>query len=293
MNVKTFVILLGCFLCLLPRGGWALDWKALHEEAGRISLDPADQEIDPAGLSKEELYIRGLVYFKYHRDQKAQQIFAGLREKLSNEHAVLWGYAESLRRQHRYSESIPILEEIIDAHPDFAPAYISLGYIRYMQMEFNQTARLAAKVLALGRDDVDTTNFVNAHGLYAGAKGMIAHYGGPLSKAVNGAAVLPHLKAAQKIDPESISVLYGLGSFYLLAPPVLGRDIDKALRYLEQAREADPYFADIHVRIAQGYRAQGDMAKYEQAIEEALRLDPQNEIALDVQSRRCKFICLD
>ncbi|MBN2482858.1 MAG: tetratricopeptide repeat protein [Candidatus Omnitrophica bacterium] len=271
--------------------GADFDWIRLHERADTMTLPEAEAQIDQNTALPAELYTLALAYLTAHEDEKAEKIFQKLYGLNPQDIPARWGIAECLRRGHRYGESERILKEVIAQDPQFAPAYISLGYIRYMQMEFEETVRLTATVLRLGEQKVNSMNMANAHGLYAGAKGMIAHYGGPLSKAVNGAAVLPHLKAAEKIKPDSVSVLYGMGSYYMLIPPVLGRDIDKGIEYLEKAIVKDPRFPDIYARLAQAYRAKGDLAKYEEYITKALTLDPQNEIALDVQAGTCKFVC--
>jgi len=127
--------------------------------------------------------------------------------------------------------------------------------------------------------------------LRGGVKGMIAHYGGALSKVINGTAVLPNLKTAEKLQPEFSGVKFGLGSFYLLAPSLAGGDLGEAQKYLEEAVKIDPLFADAYVRLAQLYKIKGDTRRYNGYINKALEIDPKNELTLDVSSGKCKFIC--
>ena len=61
---------------------------------------------------------------------------------------------------------------------------------------------------------------------------MIAYYGGPLSKLINGTGILPMLKDAQSMQPDSPAVWFGLG----------------------RVTQADPGFADAYVRLGQIYR---------------------------------------
>ncbi len=122
---------------------------------------------------------------------------------------------------------------------------------------------------------------------------MIAHYGGPLSKIINGTAVLPSLKAAEKLQPESAGVKFGLGSFYLLAPTLAGGDLERAEAYLKKAIEIDPLFVDAYVRLGQLYKIKGDSVRYNEYLNKALKIDSQNELALDIKNGKCKFICLD
>jgi len=184
------------------------------------------------------------------------------------------------------------LEDIINKHPDFAPAKISLAYISFIQRDFNRAVRLADDVIHQGQETVDLSNYVRAYGLHAGAKGMIAYYGGPLSKVVNGTFVHSTLRHAQKLDPQSPAVLFGLGSYYLLTPPFLGRDLEMAEEYLMRAIERDPRFPDVYVRLAQVYQLKGEQEKYNEFLAQALALDPQNELALDIKNRTCKFVCV-
>ncbi|HQP91160.1 MAG TPA: hypothetical protein PLU24_00615, partial [Candidatus Omnitrophota bacterium] len=123
------------------------------------------------------------------------------------------------------------------------------------------------------------------------AKGMLAHYGGPVSRMVNGLAVAGYLKAGERLQPDKPAVIFGIGSYYLLAPPVAGRDIDKAEKYFKKAINADPLFSDVYVRLAQVYQMKGRPEDYKKYIDKALSVDPGNEIALDVKSGKCRFVC--
>ena len=161
-----------------------------------------------------------------------------------------------------------------------------------MQSDFKEAIRLVTKVQKQGKNKVDLSNYARAYAIFAGAKGMIASNGGPLSKVVNGMQVLPTLKKAERLQPNSPAVLFGLGSFYFLAPRVAGGNVDKALEYLERAIAADPLFADAYVRLAQIYKNKGNEQKYELYIDKALEIDPDNELAKDEISGICKFNCV-
>jgi tetratricopeptide (TPR) repeat protein len=198
-----------------------------------------------------------------------------------------------LRRQHKLKESELILDELIKSLPQFSPAYISLAYIKYIQMDFEKSVQLARKVIGQGADNVDLSNYVRSYAMMAGAKGMIAHYGGPLSKAINGIAVMSNLRKAERLQPDSPGVLFGLGSFYLLAPGFAGGNVDKAGPYLEKAIKIDPGFSDAYVRLAQFYKLKRDNEKYQAYLNKALEIDPQSELALDIKNGNCKFICIN
>ena len=291
MNIKktSFLILAACFFIFSDCS--ALEWKKLHEQVDKQSLTQSLAAVQNNPKSAENNYILGLAYLNQHRDKEAEQVF---RKIIANNPGTVeaeWGIAEALARQHKLIQAEKILNEVIQAQAAFYPAYISLAYIRYIQMDFEQSVRLALKVMKAGRGKVDLSNYVRAYCLYAGAKGMIAHYGGAFSKLVNGMAVKPNLDLAEELQPNSVGVLFGLGSFYLLAPRIAGGDLNKSEAYLKKAIRIDPSFANAYVRLAQIYKIKGDTAGFNKYLDKALTLDPGNELALDTQSGTCKYIC--
>jgi len=205
---------------------------------------------------------------------------------------VKWGEAEALRREHKLKQAEELLKEVIKAKPDFSSAYISLAYIKYIQTDFEESVKLAAKVIQQGRDIVGLSNYVQALVSYAAAKGTIAHFGGLLSKISNGNAAKRSIKEAEMLQPQAPVVMYGLGNYYLLAPGIAGGDMEKAGEYLNKAIEADPLFVDAYVRLAQFYQLKGDNEKFKMYLEKALAIDPENELALDIKNGTCKFICV-
>jgi len=286
---KIFLILVLCFfkinLC------FGLNWKELHEQADKRNLSEALENVRQNPDSSDDLYVLGLVYLDLHKDKEAGYIFDKILTLNPQSLEAKWGIAEVLRRQHNLIKSEELLKEVIKLNSEFAPAIISLAYIRYIQLKFEESVALAHKIIDQGLDTVDESNFVRAYLLLGGAKGMIAHYGGPLSKVINGTAVVPNLRKAENLQPNSAAVKFGIGSFYLLAPTIAGGDLNKAEKYLKRAIEIDPLLADAYVRIAQLYKFKGDNEQYKSYLDKALEIDPQNEVALDIKTGRCKFVC--
>jgi len=291
--LKRSILFFVAFSLLGINLSYGLDWKRLHEKADNIILSDILADVKARPNSIDDLYVLGLVYLNLHKDKEAGEVF---NKVLTLDPMVIeakWGVAEVLRRQHQLQKSEELLNDVLKASPDFPAASITLAYIRYTQMDFNAAVRLADKVLGQGEKNVDRSNHVRAHLLYGGTKGMIAHYGGPLSKVINGTAVLPSLKAAERLQPESAGVKFGLGSFYLLAPTLAGGNLEKAEAYFKKAIEIDPLFADAYVRLGQFYKIKGDSVRYNEYLSKALEIDPQNELALDIKNGKCKFICLN
>lgn len=289
---KTELFLSVIFIFAVFSFSYGTDWKKLHEEADRLSLSEIQGIIKKSGETPENLYLMGLIYLNLHENKKAGLVFDKILQLSPSSYEAKWGEAEVLRRQHKLEESQKLLEGIIKENPGYSPAYISLSYIKYTRMKFNEAVRLADFVIDQGINGADSSNYVRAILIVAGSKGMIAHYGGPISKLINGTAVFPNLKKAEKLNPDNPAVLFGMGSFYLLAPTVAGGNIEKAKEYLERVIKIDPKFSDAYVRLAQYYKVKADMEKYNTYLDKALEIDPGNEVAVDIKKGDCKFICL-
>ncbi|HAJ56524.1 MAG TPA: hypothetical protein DCL35_02010 [Candidatus Omnitrophica bacterium] len=286
--IKIFFVL--CFLSFMPFCH-AMEWKGLHEEADKTDIGSALKKAESDPGSKDALYILALSYLNIHKNKQAGDIFDKILSLDPDAYEAAWGRAEVLRRQHKAKESEEIISGILKAHPRFAPANITLASIRYTQLDFRAAARFASRVFGLTRQEVDDGSLVRAYVIYGLAKGMLAHYGGPLSKTIDGLASAPPLKRAEKLRPDDAIVLFGVGSYYLLAPVVAGKDLDKAEKYLKDAVVSDPLFVDAFVRLAQVYKAKGDSDKYREYMDRALAVDPESELALDIDSGACRFVC--
>jgi len=288
MMKKVFLVLSVIFI-FSP--AYPMDWKVLHNKADGLTLQVAQETAAKSRGLLEDQYILGLVYLNLHQDQSAYQLFNTLFSKNPDMVELRWGLAESYRRLHNTDKAESLLNQAIKQDPRFAPALISLAYIKYFKMDFTGSVRLAARVIQQGQENVDLSNYARAYAMYAGAKGMLAHYGGIFSKAIDGLAVKTNLDKAQKLQPDSPAVLFGLGSYYLLAPVIAGGNKVKAEEYLDKALKVDPFFADVYVRLAQLAGIKGEKEKYNFYMNKALELDPGNELALDTISGRCRFIC--
>lgn len=293
MRIKGFVCAwIIVLLCIPIQTLYALEWKGLHEQADKITLAQAlaSSQSNPGSL--DALYTLGLINLNLHNVKEAERIFKKMLQVSPASVEARWGIAELLRRQHRLEESYAVLQEITKEAPAFSPAFITLAYIQYTKKAYSKALTLAEKVLSQGKDAVDTSNYVRALLIVAGSKGMLAHYGGPLTKVTHGLGVLTYLKKAQSLQPDNAGVSFGFGGFYLLAPAIVGGNNNKAIEYLKKAIKTDPFFADAYVRLAQAYKVKGDKEKYAFYLKKARQIDPQNELAIDIESGTCDFICV-
>ncbi len=280
MTAVAFVLFLQSAFCA------GFEWKSLHEKADKENLTAALTEVVKDPRSLEALYVLGLVNLNAHKDEDARKVFQDMLNLDPENIGAKWGMAEVLRRQHKFDVCEALLEDIIRSDPEFSPAYISLGYMLYDKQEYERSIRLAQKVIKQGMGKVDLTNYTRAYLIIGGAKGMLADRGGPFAKMIHGTHVLPYFKKAEKLQPGSAGVLFGLGSFYLLAPSIIGGDKKKAIGYLERSVSVDPNFADAYARLAQAWRLKGDEKKFKAYLEIALSLDSQNELALGLKDKK-------
>lgn len=290
MRIKVFFVSL---VCMLYFGiCYPLGWITMHEKADRISVAAA-KKIAEKSNSPDGWYIYGLSALNEYKEGEAQTAFDKVLAFDPGSVEAKWGSAEIKRRKYETEASISMLEDIIKVSPQFSPAYISLAYIDFNDKKYDEAVRLSSHVIAQGKDNVDVDNYARAHLIFAGAKGMIAHNGGPIVKLLQGTQVFPHLDRARKLLPDSAQVYFGLGAYYLLAPGIAGGDLDKAQAHLQRAITLDPKLADAYVRLAQVYKAKGNEAKYEYYLKKALEIDPKNVLANDIKGKKCDFVCIN
>ena len=285
------ILLIICSAGVFCQLSYAFDWKSLHELADICTLERAKQALNQNPRDIEKLYVLGLVLFNKHQDVQAKEIFDKILTIDPDNIPAQWALAEFLRRQHELAEAERILTWLIHDQPDFSPAYISIGYIKYVHLLFDETVDLMGVVIDHGKDNVDLTTYVRAHCIYAAAKGMIAYYGGPISKSINGAAFLRHLRIVKNLQPENVLVPYGFGCYYLLIPAKYNKRLDIAEGYFRKALSIDPLIPDIYVRLAEVYNLKGDQDKAKEYIDKAADIDPKNELLQDFLSGDCKFVC--
>ncbi|MFH1363379.1 MAG: tetratricopeptide repeat protein [Candidatus Omnitrophota bacterium] len=287
---KVFLLLfISTFLSAFSAQGQ--DWIKLHQAADALTINEALNLVRENPGSADLIYQLGLVYLSQHKDKEAEATFEQLLNSSSLVVLAEWGLSEVYRRQKKTAASEKILTKSIKDNIDFSPAYITYAYLKYTQADFKAAINLSLKVIRQGQANVDLSNYARAFLIYAGSKGMIASRGGPLSKLINGTQVLPNLKRAEKLKPDSAEVLFGLGNFYFLAPAIAGGNLDKALTYLERTIEVDPLLADAYVRLAQLYKLRQNNRKYEFYLNLAKNIDSENELLKDELSRECKFNC--
>jgi len=281
--MKRWLSLLFFTVMCLVRVVEAADWKALHDEARGSTIVELRADVAAEPGSIEALYRLALGYLTLNDVDGARRTFREILEREPEHVGGRWGLAELQRREYELDAAEEALMAVIEDDPTFAPAYITLGYLLFDKDEYERSIRLGRKVIRLGKDKVDLTNFTRAYLIIGGARGMLSDRGGPFAKIVHGAQVLPYMKKAQRVQPENPGVYFGLGSFYAMAPRFAGGDKEKGLVLLKKAVEADPKFADAWARLAQMLLEAGDEEGYARCLAKAQALDPRNKLVLKVE----------
>ena len=93
----------------------------------------------------------------------------------------------------------------------------------------------------------------------------------------------PKLKAenerAMALDAKNPRVYASLGRQYFEAPKMFGGDNDKAIESFRKSTQLDPQSDETYVWLAMALRKKGDAAGADQALQTALKLNPQSVFA--------------
>jgi tetratricopeptide (TPR) repeat protein len=224
-----------------------------------------------------------LRYLKERNDLLAAQKAEVVLSVQPGNICALWAKAEIYRRAYDFNESKKILNRILAASPGYPPALITLAYIDYHDNRFREALSLLKQALnsaQLGREDKAI-----AYMLIGSVNAKRAKQGGLFNKIAYGTRILGYFEKARAFAPGLAEVRLGLGSFYLLAPRIAGGNIDLAIEELKRAVDLAPDFATANARLAQAYREKGDMDKYNFYISRAKKLDPANEVVVELEGR--------
>jgi len=217
-----------------------------------------------------------MILLKSRRDNDAFIIFKKVQVEEPDNLDALWGMAEVLRRSRNYKDSEVILNEILKRNPRHGPSLISLSYIRYKEDNLNIALKLIRKVL--GDKGMDRESRALAYMMLGSVNSRRSAKGKFFSKIKYGTQIKGYFLKAKALAPQIPEVHMGLGAFYLLAPAIVGGNLDKAIGELELAVKIAPGFATANARLAQAYQKKGDLQKYNLYLRRARELDPENGV---------------
>jgi tetratricopeptide (TPR) repeat protein len=130
-------------------------------------------------------------------------------------------------------------------------------------------------------------NSADAHSLLADLYGRkigmgVAMFTGPKF----GPKVKAENERALALDAKNPRVYASLGRQYFMAPKMFGGDNDKAIESFRKSTELDPQFDETYVWLAMALRKKGDNAGADQALQTALKLNPQSAFAQKVAAKK-------
>jgi tetratricopeptide (TPR) repeat protein len=120
----------------------------------------------------------------------------------------------------------------------------------------------------------------DAHSLLADCYGRKIGLGTPMFTGPKyGPKVQAENHRALELDPNNARAYASLGRQYLEAPKMFGGDLEKAIESFRKSTQFDPASDETFVWLAIALRKKGDVTGAEQAMREALRLNPESVFA--------------
>lgn len=226
----------------------------------------------------------GLALLKNRKDALALEIFSKVLQDDPQNIEALWGKAEVLRRQRHYDKSEEILTQALKSNPNHLPSRISLAYIRYKQDRLDEAYNLIKNTLnsKACRPEDEAMSYI----MIGTINSRRTQKDGMLAKLAYAGKIKRYFLKAQAISPDLPESRLALGTFYLVAPAIIGGDIAKAQFELEAALKLAPEFATAKARLGQLYLKKGDKQKADAYFAEAAALDPENEVVAEVAPRK-------
>jgi tetratricopeptide (TPR) repeat protein len=233
-------------------------------------------------VTRPTTFKEAVELLKIRKDKEALAIFEQLLKKNPEDIEALCGKAEVLRRDRKYDQAQALLEEILKKDPNYISAMLSLSYTLYQKENFDRAQKLVNRIMQNGCETKEDEALANM--LLGAINSKRAAKGWLLTKLKYGPKIQCYFLKAKELGPELPEVRLGLGTFYLLAPKVIGGDVNKAIPELEYTVRIAPDFATANARLAHAYKMKGDMEKYKEYMQRAKELDPENEAVKEIES---------
>ena len=242
-----------------------------EREVGECGMHPADLRMDPAAAQAVLQQFVALGYIQPLSEDQEKAVATAVREQQYN-------LSRSYMDSRRYTEALPIFEELMQKWPDEARFMQHLAQC-YLAMGRRADAKdLLQKLLVLKPKMVPPQQ--------QGADGAEAAEHGIAAEGV-GAAGLGEAQTAETLEipvEKTEAAISDAGSSDQLKPRpwadlLMGiiqfeeGDMDAALACLLKAEGADPRLPDLHLRIGETYLRQKRTDDADRAFQRALEID--------------------
>lgn len=238
-------------------------------------------------LKKEDpnkLIDEAFTLLKNRKDKTALVIFNKILRDKPDSLEALSGKAEVLRRTSKFKEAQELINEILRKHPQHSTSLITLAYIKYKEDRLDEASGLINQVLR--ESYLDKDNEALAYTILGAINSRRALRSWFLGKVKYAAQIKEYFLKAKALAPGLPEAHLSLGTFYLLAPAIVGGNLDKALQELEVAVKIAPDFATANARLAQAYKKKGDLENYNFYIQRVQELDPDNEVLKEIKNEK-------
>lgn len=225
---------------------------------------------------KSALIFQAMKLLKCRKDSEALAKFEQILSEEPLNLDALWGRAEILRRRRHYQAAATLLNQVLAAKPHHVPSLISLANIKYKEGRLEDAGALIKQVLSIGAGNKD--NAALAYLMLGTIDTKHIPESWLLGKIKYAARIKNYFLKARELAPDLPEARLALGTFYYLAPVIIGGSLDKAVEELETAVKLAPGFATANARLAQCYKKKGLLEKYNFHLALAKELDPENEV---------------
>ncbi|MFH0791155.1 MAG: tetratricopeptide repeat protein [Candidatus Omnitrophota bacterium] len=258
--------------------------RGLNTHRPILGIPPTAQQTNRIINNKNLSINNAFILLKTRKDDAASSIFAQILIEHPDNLDALWGKAEILRRKRNYQQAEDLLNTILNKKPVHLPSLNSLAYIKYNAGRLDEASGLAKRVIKNG--GVDKENTALAFLMLGSINSKRASEGWIFDKVRFGTQIKECFLKARELSPDLPEVHLGLGTFYLLAPKIIGGNTNKAVEELDLSVKLAPGFATANARLAQAYKEKGNKEKYEFFISQAKSLDPENEVLKQLEEKQ-------
>ena len=215
--------------------------------------------LDPAAA--EPLTELAGVLFAQDRGNEAEELLRRARELRSDDPATAHKAAEALRKAGRYDEAMAAYRDAMRIDPDFAPAHVGMGAALFDRQRHADALESLDRAITLRMDDPTAAT---------------AHYlaGRTLQGLERMAEAAVHFETAIEHDPEHAEALDHLALWRFGQ-----REYEAALDLYRVQATLEPNNATIHANIGVTLYFLGRHEQALAAVEQALRLEPDQETA--------------
>jgi tetratricopeptide (TPR) repeat protein len=188
-------------------------------------------------------------------------------------------FFSKLTRQH--PESPAYFYELARVDSYLSSAWTVHGDKKKAERALDEAMASVQQSLQLNEKSAD------AHSLLADLYGRKIRFGvGRFAEPKYGPKVQAENKRALELDANNPRVSASLGRQYLEAPHMFGGDLDKAIESFRKSTQLDPRSDETLVWLAIALRKKSDTVGAEQALQEALKLNPRSAFAKSTAEKR-------